>query len=147
MREGYAACADWLAAGLERDALATRLLQRVFAEWPRETADYQRRYDAYLEKELRNPRAIYYASSRVWRTEVDNLRTRVTCPDTQGQVLDERLLRRAVKLLHSHPERLAAGSTNTGALSAAPAAVATGAASASPARTAGDVGVLRDAGD
>lgn len=119
MHEGYAACAEWAAQGLARDALATRILQRIFALWPREAADYQRRYDAYLEKELQHPYAVYYASSRVWMTDVDNLRTRVTCACRQGETIGERLLRRAVKLLHTHPERLAA----VGPATTAPAGV------------------------
>jgi hypothetical protein len=105
--EGYRACAEWLAEGLDRDALAAGLLQEAFAVWPRDAADYQRGYDAFLEKELQNPRAPYYSSSHVWMTAVDDLRTRVTCAGEQGQVLSHRIVRRAVKLLHMHPEHLA----------------------------------------
>lgn len=124
MREGYAACAEWAAQGLVKDALAARILRRIFAVWPREPADYQGRYDAYLEKELQNPRASYYASSRVWRMDVDNLRTRVNCADDRDAAIGERPLQRAVKLLHRHPERLAAARTpapctGTGSLAAA----------------------------
>jgi hypothetical protein len=106
-QEGYGACAEWLAQGLDRSALAARLLQGVFAVWPRDGADYQRGYDAFLEKELQNPRAAYYSSSHVWMTAVDDLRTKVTCAAEQGQVLSHRIVRRAVKLLHMHPEHLA----------------------------------------
>jgi hypothetical protein len=106
-QEGYRACAEWLAEGLDRDALAAGLLQGVFAVWPRDAADYQRGYDAFLEKELQNPRAPYYSSSHVWMTAVDDLSTRVTCAGEQGQVLSHRTVRRAVKLLHMHPEHLA----------------------------------------
>jgi hypothetical protein len=108
MREGYGACAEWAAQGLARDVLATRILRRIFTVWPRTAADYQARYDAYLEKELQHPRACYYASSRVWRTNVDNLRTRVTCAGGQDEAIGQRPLQRAVKLLHRHPERIAA---------------------------------------
>ena len=123
MREGYTACAEWAAQGLAKDVLAARILRRIFAVWPREPADYQGRYDAYLEKELQNPRASYYASSRVWRMDVDNLRTRVNCAADRSAVIGERPLQRAVKLLHRHPERLAAARTpaaytGTGSLSA-----------------------------
>lgn len=111
MCEGYGACAEWAGQRLAQDVLATRILRRIFAVWPREAADYQCRYDAYLEKELQNPRACYYASSRVWRMDVDNLRTRVTCTGGEDGVIGERPLRRAVKLLHRHPERIAAART------------------------------------
>ncbi len=124
MREGYGACAEWAAQGLARDVLATHILQRIFAVWPREPADYQERYDAYLEKELQNPRGSYYASSRVWRVDVDNLRTRVTCARALDAGIGERPLQRAVKLLHRHPERIAAvraaaAHTGAGSLAAA----------------------------
>jgi len=104
--EGYRACAEWLAEGLDRDVLTARLLQGVFAVWPRDAADYQRGYDAFLEKELEHPRALYYSSSHVWMTAVDDLRTKVACAGEQGQVLSHRIVRRAVKLLHMHPEHL-----------------------------------------
>ena len=106
--DGYRACAEWLAQGPAREALAAQLIEGVFAVWPRDAGDYRWGYDAFLEKELQNPRAPYYSSSHVWITAVDDLRTKVTCAHEQGQVLSHRIVRRAVKLLHMHPEHVAA---------------------------------------
>ena len=106
--EGYRACAGWLAQGLAREVLAAQLLEGVFAVWPRDAGDYRWGYDAFLEKELQNPRAPYYASSHVWMTAVDDLRTKVRCAHEQGQVVSHKIVRRAVKLLHMHPEHVAA---------------------------------------
>src|SRR4051794_37583798 len=76
MREGahdsYLACQRWVAQGLDGNALAALIMQRIFTIWPREVADYQLRYDEFLEKELENPRATYYPSSREWIAAVED---------------------------------------------------------------------------
>ena len=63
--EGYLACQHWLAQGLDGETLAARIVRRIFAIWPCEAADYQRRYDEFLEKELEDPRRAPTISARV----------------------------------------------------------------------------------
>ena len=75
--EGYLACQQWLAQGLDGETLAARIVRRIFAIWPCEAADYQRRYDEFLEKELENPRGTYYLSSSEWMAAVEGLRNEV----------------------------------------------------------------------
>ena len=77
VHDSYLACRRWVAQGLDGDALAARILQRIFAIWPHDAADYQRRYDEFLEKEFENPRATYYPSSHEWIAAVEDLRDEV----------------------------------------------------------------------
>ncbi len=106
VREGahdsYLACRHWVAQGLDGDALAARIVQRIFTIWPREAADYQLRYDEFLEKELENPRATYYLSSREWMAAVEALREEVMRARDLNQPPTPKLLRRCLTLLLTH---------------------------------------------
>jgi hypothetical protein len=103
VREGahdsYLACRHWVAQGLDGDALAARIVQRIFTIWPRAAADYQLRYDEFLEKELENPRATYYLSSREWMAAVEALREEVMRARDLNQAPTPKLLRRCLMLL------------------------------------------------
>lgn len=100
--DSYLACRHWVAQGLDGDALAARIVQRIFTIWPREAADYQLRYDEFLEKELENPRATYYLSSREWMAAVEALREEVMRARDLNQPLTPKLLRRCLTLLLTH---------------------------------------------
>jgi hypothetical protein len=102
--ESYLACQRWLAQGLEGERLAGQIMQGIFAFWPCEVADYQRRYDAFLEKELENPRAAYYPSSYEWMAAVEDLRDEVVRSRELGRLPSEKLVRRCIKLLHTQPQ-------------------------------------------
>jgi hypothetical protein len=101
--ESYLACQRWLAQGLEGERLAEQIMQSIFASWPCEVADYQRRYDAFLEKELENPHAAYYPSSCEWMAAVDDLRDEVVRSRELGRLPSEKLVCRCIKLLHTQP--------------------------------------------
>ena len=100
--DGYLACRHWLAQGLDGEALAARILQRIFTIWPREAADYQLRYDEFLEKELENPRATYYLSSHEWMAAVEALRDDVMRGRDLNQPATPKLVHRCLKLLLTH---------------------------------------------
>ena len=100
--DGYLACRHWLAQGLDGEALAARIVQRIFTIWPREAADYQLRYDEFLEKELENPRATYYLSSHEWMAAVEALRDDVMRARDLNQPATPKLVRRCLKLLLTH---------------------------------------------
>ncbi len=110
--DGYLACRQWLAQGLDGEALAGRILQRIFTIWPREAADYQVRYDEFLEKELENPRATYYLSSREWMAAVEALRDDVMHARDLNLPPDPKLLRRCLKLLLTHTLQPGASAAN-----------------------------------
>ena len=97
--DGYLACRHWVAQGLAGEALAARILQRIFTIWPRAAADYQSRYDEFLEKELENPRATYYLSSHEWMAAVEALRDDVMYGRDLDQPPTPKLVRRCLKLL------------------------------------------------
>ncbi len=111
--EGYLACQQWLAQGLDGETLAARIVRRIFAIWPCEAADYQRRYDEFLEKELENPRGTYYLSSSEWMAAVEGLRNEVVRARELGQLPSETEVRRCLKLLLTHSPLPAGTPTST----------------------------------
>jgi hypothetical protein len=111
--EGYLACQQWLAQGLDGETLAARIVRRIFAIWPCEAADYQRRYDEFLEKELENPRGTYYLSSSEWMAAVEELRNEVGRARELGQLPSEKAVRRCLKLLLTHSPQPAGAATGT----------------------------------
>jgi len=113
VREGehdsYLACRHWVAQGIDGAALAARIVQHIFTIWPREAADYQLRYDEFLEKELENPRATYYLSSREWMAAVEAVREEVMRARDLNQPPTPKLVHRCLKLLITHTPKPAAG--------------------------------------
>lgn len=123
--DSYLACRHWVAQGLDGDALATRIVQRIFTIWPRAAADYQLRYDEFLEKELENPRATYYLSSREWMAAVEALRDDVMRARDLNQPPTPKLVHRCLKLLLTHTPQPAANAGLPPAQPAQPADQAT----------------------